>query len=95
MCGCLLRAPYWGPGLQPRHVPSLGIKLETFQFVGSTQFTEPHQPGLEVSLKVKQAGLYRFQKEFGPVFWSFFLLVCLLVLIKLLNFGIILDTQKS
>ena len=46
MCGCLLRAPYWGPGLQPRHVPSLGIKLETFQFVGSTQFTEPHQPGL-------------------------------------------------
>ena len=21
MCGCLSRAPYWGPGLQPRHVP--------------------------------------------------------------------------
>ena len=21
MCGCLLRAPHWGPGLQPRHVP--------------------------------------------------------------------------
>ena len=21
VCGCLLRAPYWGPGLQPRHVP--------------------------------------------------------------------------
>ena len=21
MCGCLLHAPYWGPGLQPRHVP--------------------------------------------------------------------------
>ena len=25
MCGCLSRAPYWGPGLQPRHVPLLGI----------------------------------------------------------------------
>ena len=21
MCGCLLSAFYWGPGLQPRHVP--------------------------------------------------------------------------
>ena len=21
MCGCLSRALYWGPGLQPRHVP--------------------------------------------------------------------------
>ena len=21
MCGCLLHTPYWGPGLQPRHVP--------------------------------------------------------------------------
>ena len=21
MCGCLSWAPYWGPGLQPRHVP--------------------------------------------------------------------------
>ena len=21
MCGCLLCTPYWGPGLQPRHVP--------------------------------------------------------------------------
>ena len=26
MCGCLLSTPYWGPGLQPRHVPQLGIK---------------------------------------------------------------------
>ena len=33
-CGCLLRTPYWGPGLQPRHVPWLGIELETFWFTG-------------------------------------------------------------
>ena len=26
MCGCLPHAPYWGPGLQPRHVPWLGIE---------------------------------------------------------------------
>ena len=25
-CGCLAHAPYWGPGLQPRHVPWLGIE---------------------------------------------------------------------
>ena len=30
--GCLSCAPYWGPGLQPRHVPWLGIKLETLWF---------------------------------------------------------------
>ena len=26
VCGFLLCAPYWGPGLQPRHVPWLGIE---------------------------------------------------------------------
>ena len=36
MCGCLLCAPYWGPGLglQPRHMPSLGIELATLWFTG-------------------------------------------------------------
>ena len=29
MCGCLLCAPYWGPGLQPRHVLWLGIEPAT------------------------------------------------------------------
>ena len=34
MCGCLLHTPYWGPGLQPRRVPWLGIKLATLWFTG-------------------------------------------------------------
>ena len=34
MCGCLSSAPYWGPGLQPRHVPWLGLKLVTLWFTG-------------------------------------------------------------
>ena len=34
MCGCLSRTPYWGPGLQPRHVPWLGIELVTLWFTG-------------------------------------------------------------
>ena len=34
MCGCLLHAPYWGPGLNPRHVPWLGIELATLGFAG-------------------------------------------------------------
>ena len=29
MCDCLLHAPSWGPGLQPRHVLWVGIKLAT------------------------------------------------------------------
>ena len=33
MCGCLWHAPYWGPGLQPRHVPWLGIQPATHWFV--------------------------------------------------------------
>ena len=33
MCGCLLRGPHWGPGLQPRHVPWLGIELVTLWFI--------------------------------------------------------------
>ena len=34
MCGCLLCAHYWGPGLQPMHMPLLGIKPATLWFVG-------------------------------------------------------------
>ena len=32
--GCLLHTPNWGPGLQPRHVPSWGIEPATSQFAG-------------------------------------------------------------
>ena len=34
MCGCLPHTPYWGPGPQPRHVPWLGIELETLWLAG-------------------------------------------------------------
>ena len=34
LIGCLLHAPNWAPGLQPRHVPWLGIKLVTLWFAG-------------------------------------------------------------
>ena len=55
MCGCLSRAPYWGPGPQPRHVPGLGIKLATLWFAARTQSTELHQPG--------QKNFIYFQRE--------------------------------
>ena len=45
MCGCLSCAHYWGPGLQPRHVPWLGINLQCFDSQAHTQSTELHQPG--------------------------------------------------
>ena len=32
--GCLSPPHNWGPGLQPRHVPWLGIEPVTFQFAG-------------------------------------------------------------
>ena len=43
--GCLPHAPHQGPGLEPRHVPWLGIELETLWFTACTQSTELHQPG--------------------------------------------------
>ena len=51
MCGCLSCDPNRGPGLQPRHVPCLGIKLATLWFAAHAQSTEPHQPGLQEFLK--------------------------------------------
>ena len=35
VCGCFSHTPYWGPGLQPRHVPWLGIQPVTLWFTGS------------------------------------------------------------
>ena len=46
MCGCLLCTLYWGHGLQPRHVPWLGIKPVTLWFTALAQSTELHQPEL-------------------------------------------------
>ena len=34
MCGCLSHTPKLGPGLQPRHVPWLGIEPATLWFAG-------------------------------------------------------------
>ena len=34
MCGCLSHAPYWEPGMKPRHVPWLGIELVVPWFAG-------------------------------------------------------------
>ena len=47
MCGCLLCASYWGPGLQPRHVPQLGIEQATLWFTGwcSIHCTTPARAG--------------------------------------------------
>ena len=34
VCGCLLHAPYWGPGPQPKHVLWLGMESATLWFAG-------------------------------------------------------------
>ena len=46
VCCCLSCAPYWGPGLQPRRVPWLGIEPATLWFTGWCSSIETHQPGL-------------------------------------------------
>ena len=46
MCGCLLSTPYWGPGIQTRHV-LCDSELNQLPFGSqtSTQSTQSHQPG--------------------------------------------------
>ena len=41
MCGCLLCAPYWGPGWHPRHVLWLGIKQATLWCGGAPSHRAP------------------------------------------------------
>ena len=45
--GCLSHAPSWRPGLQPRHVPRLGIEPATFWFSGrhSIHWATPARAG--------------------------------------------------
>ena len=45
MCGCLLHTPNWGPGLQLRHVPQLGLNWQPLGFQADIQSMEPQQPG--------------------------------------------------
>ena len=52
MCGCLSHTRCWGPGLQPRHVPWLGIELPLFGSQAGAQSTELPQPGLEQLLLI-------------------------------------------
>ena len=46
MYGCLSRGPYWGPGLQPRPVPQLGVQPVPSRFAAHAQSSEPQQPAL-------------------------------------------------
>ena len=52
MRGCLLCVPYWGPALQPRHVPWLGINCRPFGSQAGAQSTKPHQPGLNIIISL-------------------------------------------
>ena len=48
LCGCPSRVPNWGPGLQPRHVPWLGIEPVIFCFTGpcSIHWAIPARAGI-------------------------------------------------
>ena len=54
MCGCLSCASHWGSGLQPRHVPWLGVKLATPWFTGqhSIHWATPARAGCHSSYDV-------------------------------------------
>ena len=62
MCDCLLHTPYWGPGLQPRHVPQLGIKLETLWFTGPCSIYRA-TPARPVKILTKASCLPRLHQK--------------------------------
>ena len=51
MCGCLLCAPYWGPGMcpdmcNPGMCPDWELNWQPFGSQAHAQSTELHQPGI-------------------------------------------------
>ena len=67
MCGCLSCTPYRGPGLQPRHVPQLGMEPATLWFSASPPCTEPHQPGHKAGFNIPIVYIF---KNWGSKNWS-------------------------
>ena len=67
ICGCLLCAPYWGSGLQPRHVPDPQWNWWPFGFgsQASAQSTKPHQTGWFLGFKIN---FFTFDKITGIKF---------------------------
>ena len=61
LIGCLSHAANWVPGLQPRHVPWLGIQQRPFLWWAGTYSTEPYLPG---QLSVFINGLYDAEVSF-------------------------------
>ena len=58
VCGCLSHAPHWGPGLQSRHVPPLGIELATFWFNPHGQPLRHNQRVLHTMLSILKAKVF-------------------------------------
>ena len=78
MCGCRLEAPCWGPDLQPRHVPWLGMEPTTLWFTGlrsihwATPATELHQAVYVHLLQFLFVSIiYIFFIFFPSVFYNF------------------------
>ena len=78
VCGCLLHARYWGPGLQPKHVPWLGNKPTTLWFAGqhSIHSATPASAGaiLSGSCSLWQVPFLVLCLCFSP--WEFSLALC-------------------
>ena len=66
MCGCFSSAPYRGPGLQPRHVPWLGIELSTLWFAACAQSTKLHQSGKFICIF---KNVVRFLRQVLPIYF--------------------------
>ena len=102
MYGCLSCVPHWGPGLQPRHVPWLGIELATFWFTGlrSVHCTTPARPPTVLTYPTKFDG-FLFGATVDPAnhfYYDTCITLALFFLVRchiLLRYNIVKEIQRS
>ena len=72
MCGCLLCGAQWGPGLQPRYVPWLGIEPVNLWFAAHAQSIELHQPGQNLKFYCSNNVQLTLKLHRSTYVWIFF-----------------------
>ena len=68
MCGCLSSPTSWGPGLQPRYVSWLGLKLATLFFFASK--SSRHSIHWATQARAEWLILEREKRRVGEIEWE-------------------------
>ena len=92
MCGCLSRAPCWGPDLQPRHTPWVAIERAILWFADwhSTYWATPARADVELLFMCCWSFVYLLRRNICS---SSLLILSLFFVFDLQEFLYILDNN--